>query len=202
MMDRPSITHVSRSPFDAILAAREVRRHAVVTRRKAHLVRTASAGLRARADGARVWARVTAASRRNVFVIAGASGDGVRRGPGRTRVVLVVDDHDDTRQMYVHFLEAMGVRTVEATTCAEAVARSKAGGVDAVVLDRRLEDGDGAEVCRVLKSDPRTRAMPVVVLSGRAQDGFVDADAYLLKPVLPERLLEELERLIARAESR
>ena len=131
-------------------------------------------------------------------MIVGGSDDGVQRSPGGTRVVLVVDDHDDTRQMYVHFFEAMGVRTVEATTCSEALAKTRSGGLDAVVLDRRLSDGDGAEVCRALKRDPSTQALPIVVLSGRAPDGSVEADAYLVKPVLPERLLEELERLFTR----
>jgi CheY-like chemotaxis protein len=115
----------------------------------------------------------------------------------RSTVVLVVDDHEDTRQMYVQFLEAMGVKAREATTCAEALASTAKGGIDAVVLDRRLPDGDGGEVCRKLKADPRTRGIPIIVLSGRAQDdSIVAADAYLMKPVIPDDLLREIERLV------
>src|SRR5437762_12600075 len=111
------------------------------------------------------------------------SGEPVHRPRGRTPVVLVVDDHDDTREMYVQCLEAVGHVPRSATTCADALAQARAGGIDAIILDRRLPDGDGADVCRTLRSDPRTRALPVIVLSGRAQDGPVDADAYLIKPV-------------------
>ena len=143
-------------------------------------------------------ARADVARRHQPRPISGGSDDEGLRTPGRTRVVLVVDDHDDTRQMYVQFLESMGLRALEATTCAEAIAKSTEAELDAVVLDRRLPDGDGGAICHTLKSDPRTRAVPVVVLSGFTRDSTIQADAYLLKPVLPDVLLEELERLFAR----
>jgi CheY-like chemotaxis protein len=113
-------------------------------------------------------------------------------------VVLVVDDHPDTREMYVEFLAAMGLETLEATTCAEALARVAASRIDAVVLDRRLPDGDGSEVCEALRKDSRTRSLPIIVLSGKEKDGAIPADAYLLKPVVPEALFAELSRLLPR----
>ena len=102
--------------------------------------------------------------------------------------------------MYVQFLDAMGYVSRSATTCADALAQARAGGIDAIILDRRLPDGDGVEVCRTLKTDARMRALPVIVLSGRAADGAVDADAYLVKPVVPEDLLQVLDRLLERRE--
>ena len=114
------------------------------------------------------------------------------------RVILVVDDHEDTRQMYTQFLDAMGYATLQAASCAEALALAVRGDIDAVVLDRRLPDGDGNTVCRALKDDPRTRTLPVIVLSGRERDASVSADAYLVKPVTPDLLVDEIERLIAR----
>jgi CheY-like chemotaxis protein len=116
----------------------------------------------------------------------------------KARVVLVVDDHEDTRLMYVQFLEAMGLKAVQATTCAETLTKARRGDIDAVVLDRRLPDGDGGQVCRQLKTDPKTRALPVIVLSGRPQDESIGADAYLMKPVVPDDLLKEVQRLVAR----
>ena len=113
-------------------------------------------------------------------------------------VVLVVDDHPDTREMYVEFLGAMGLRTPQATTCAEALATVAGQPVNALVLDRRLPDGDGSDVCRALRSDPRTRSLPIVVLSGKAKDESVDADAYLMKPVVPDALFAEITRLVAK----
>ena len=113
-------------------------------------------------------------------------------------VVLVVDDHEDTREMYVQFLEAVGHVVRSATTCADALAEVRAGGIDAILLDRRLPDGDGGEVCRQLKADPRTRALPVIMLSGRVAEDTIGADAYLMKPVVPDDVFRVLERLIAK----
>jgi CheY-like chemotaxis protein len=118
------------------------------------------------------------------------------RGTSHRPVVLVVDDHTDTREMYVEFLQASGMSPVGAHTCAEALERARAG-VSAIVLDRRLPDGDGADVCRALKNDPATRSITVVVLSGHAKDDSIAADAYLIKPIIPELLVATLERLLA-----
>jgi DNA-binding response OmpR family regulator len=92
----------------------------------------------------------------------------------------------------------MGFTILEATTCAQTVAACARGGIDAVVLDRRLPDGDGAEICQALKAGPR--ALRVVLLSGRQPDGATGADTYLVKPVLPDELCGHLERLLTPGE--
>jgi CheY-like chemotaxis protein len=112
-------------------------------------------------------------------------------------VVLVVDDHDDTREMYTTFLSSMGLEILEATTCAEALAAMPARAIDVVVLDRRLPDGDGADVARALKADARTQAVAVIVLSGQPASAGHAADVYLLKPVIPDTLYDEIQRLLA-----
>ena len=129
------------------------------------------------------------------MIAGGADEDGHARPRGR--VVLVVDDHADTREMYGQFLNTVGFSTCEAATCAEALARCRRGDIAAVVLDRRLPDGDGMDMCRTLKAETGTRHLPIVVLSGRQQDGATGADSYLMKPVVPDVLLRELERLLA-----
>ncbi len=98
--------------------------------------------------------------------------------------------------MYVQLLEAFGFDAVGATTCAEALAKARTGTFAAIVLDRRLPDGDGNDVCRALKADARTRALPVVVMSGKPQDEDVAEDVYLMKPVLPDVLVQTLRRLL------
>jgi DNA-binding response OmpR family regulator len=143
---------------------------------------------------------VTADARAQRRVIAGGAGNDVKRMPGHRSVVLIVDDHEDTRDLYSQFLDAVGFGVVEATTCAEALATARTARVDAIVLDRRLPDGDGGDVCRALRSDPRTRALPIIVLSGREQQDGIEADLYFLKPVVPDVLVTELERLIARGD--
>jgi two-component system, OmpR family, phosphate regulon response regulator OmpR len=118
--------------------------------------------------------------------------------PGQRLVVLIVDDHADTRELYSQYLDAVGFGVIEATTCAEALDKARAVGIDAIVLDRRLPDGDGVDVCRALRSDPRTHALPIIILSGREKQDDIEADLYLLKPVVPDVLVTGLERLIAR----
>ncbi|HYE90995.1 MAG TPA: response regulator [Terriglobales bacterium] len=112
-------------------------------------------------------------------------------------VVLVVDDHADTREMYVEYLNAMGLITREATSCATALSTVRGERVDAVVLDRRLPDGDGLDVCRELRRDPRLSTLPIIVISGKADDGATGADAYLMKPVIPDALFEQITRLVS-----
>ena len=124
--------------------------------------------------------------------------DGPTPSLPRDPVVLVVEDHADTRELYHQFLATMGFRVAEAATCAEALDQARRGGLDAVVLDRSLPDGDGIDVCRQLKADPRTSGLVIILLSGRAKAGDVDADAYLMKPIDPLVLAEELTRLIAK----
>jgi CheY-like chemotaxis protein len=116
--------------------------------------------------------------------------------PHSTPVVLVVDDHADTREMYTTFLATMGLVTLEATTCAEALARVATAAVDVLVLDRRLPDGDGAEVVRALRADARTRAVPIIILSGHPHEGTTGVDVYLVKPVAPDILYAEITRLL------
>jgi CheY-like chemotaxis protein len=184
----------------AVNCASARRAHAAArdTTERARSARHASRLLRARVGHALVWARLMTAWRQGTAVIAGgATGDG-RAPRGAVRVVLIVDDHADTRAMYAQFLGAMGFTILEATTCAQALAACARGGIDAVVLDRRLPDGDGAEICQALKAGPR--ALRVVLLSGRQPDGATGADTYLVKPVLPDELCGHLERLLTPGE--
>jgi CheY-like chemotaxis protein len=185
-----------RSACDAFAAARQTRAHTREIRARARSTRQISMWLRDLIDENLVWTRVRAAERAGTAVIAGgADGDGHARARGR--VVLVVDDHADTREMYAEFLTMMGFAPCEATTCAEALARCRDGGIDAVVLDRRLPDGDGMDVCRTLRAETGTRDLPIVVLSGWRQDDAGGADRYLMKPVIPDVLCRELESLLA-----
>jgi CheY-like chemotaxis protein len=169
--------------------------HMVDVRWNAVVLRGSAAALRVRARGLRLAPHVTG-TRGTRRVIAGGS-DVSHDGSSQRPVVLVVDDHADTREMYAQFLDVMGFAVLQASTCAAALEKAAATRVDAVVLDRKLPDGDGMKVCQTLKSDPRTSGLPVVVLSGRAQDDELGADAYFMKPVLPEMLAAELARLIA-----
>jgi PAS domain S-box-containing protein len=116
-------------------------------------------------------------------------------------LVLVVDDEDATRYAVRRMLEGAGFALREAATGADALAQTP--GCDLVVLDVRLPDMSGFEVCRRIKSDPSTRSIPVLMLSATYQtsdyrtEGLTSgADAYLTHPAEPPELIAWLRALL------
>ncbi|MEU4476940.1 SpoIIE family protein phosphatase [Micromonospora sp. NPDC023966] len=113
---------------------------------------------------------------------------------GGPATVLVVDDSRPKRYLLVSWLTRAGFATIEAENGAEALDRVRKDRVDLVVLDVRLPDMSGSEVCELIKeSRPST---PVIHVSAHAVD-VVDraqgltrgADAYLAEPIEPEELV-------------
>ena len=117
-------------------------------------------------------------------------------------LVLVVDDFPDNRDMYMQYLEFSGLRVAEAQNGHEALQQANALLPDLIVMDLSLPGLDGWEATRRLKADPRTRSIPVIALTGHAlaghSKGAIEAgcDAFITKPCLPERLLEEIRKML------
>ena len=120
----------------------------------------------------------------------------------RTPLVLVVDDFEDNRTMYAEFLSCSGYRVEQASNGVEAVELSQRLKPDVVVMDLSLPVMDGWEAIRRLKSDERTKRIPIIALTGHAlashSKGALEAgcDAFLSKPCLPDKLLEKVEILL------
>ena len=116
--------------------------------------------------------------------------------------VLLVDDYPDAREMYTEYLEFSGFEVVEAGNGMEALQRAAETAPDIILMDLSLPVMDGWEATRRLKADDRTRAIPVIALTGHAlaghSKGAMDAgcDAFITKPCLPERLLEEITSML------
>jgi len=116
-------------------------------------------------------------------------------------VILNVEDDSPSRFLKSRILERAGFQVVEAVTAADAVRSSSNDGLRLVLLDLRLPDGDGFQVCEQIKA---TRpGLPVVMITstyataqGR-QDGLAcGADAYLIEPVPAERLVQIVRRFL------
>jgi CheY-like chemotaxis protein len=108
--------------------------------------------------------------------------------------VLVVDDDEAKRYILTSWLRRAGHTVIEAATGREAL--DMVGAVELVLLDVNLPDMTGYEVCRQIKGNPRTAAVPVVQVSAtaitvadRAAGLTQGADAYLTEPTEPEELL-------------
>jgi two-component system, cell cycle response regulator DivK len=128
--------------------------------------------------------------------------------PGASTLVLLVDDYPDNRDIYVQFLTYSGLQVEEAENGHQALEKAFTLRPDVIVMDLSLPGLDGWEATRRLKRDPRTREIPVIALTGHALAGYskgaLDAgcDAFITKPCLPERLLEEIRAILAAARPR
>jgi two-component system, cell cycle response regulator DivK len=118
-------------------------------------------------------------------------------------LVLVVEDYQDAREMYVAYLQFSGYRVAEATNGEEAIERAQALLPDIILMDLALPRMDGWEATRRLKADERTRHIPVVALTGHALAGHADGareagcDAFVTKPCLPDELVAEIKRMLS-----
>ncbi len=113
--------------------------------------------------------------------------------------LLLVDDDSGFRALLRTTFEDVHVDVDEAGSAAQAEARIADARPDVIVLDVGMPGVDGLAFCRELKSDPDTRGIRVVLLTGMedVEDvaGAAGADALLLKPFRPLELLGVVERL-------
>lgn len=118
------------------------------------------------------------------------------------RTILLVDDHEDNRHALMMVLEREGYRVLGAENGREAVEVARTELPDLVLMDLAMPVMDGREAMRVLRDDPRTAGIPIVVLTAMAltvdrdrlvAEGF---DGLLVKPCMPRVLLAEVRRVI------
>jgi two-component system phosphate regulon response regulator PhoB len=122
--------------------------------------------------------------------------------------ILVVDDERDLVSLLDFNLRQAGFETVLATNGEQALQAVRRRAPDLVLLDLMLPDIPGTEVCRQLKSDARTKGIPVVMLTARGEEldrvvGFeLGADDYVVKPFNARELLARVRKLLARGGGR
>jgi two-component system phosphate regulon response regulator PhoB len=118
-------------------------------------------------------------------------------------IVLVVDDDAVILKLLRVNFELEGYEVVSAGGGAEALLRARDHPPDVVVLDVMMPGIDGLEVARQLRADPATAAIPILLLSAKAQVSDIDAgrelaDDYMTKPFDAGDLLERAGVLLAR----
>ena len=124
--------------------------------------------------------------------------------PDSEPLVLVVEDYQDAREMYSAYLQFSGYRVAEATNGLEAIETAIQLMPDIILMDLALPKVDGWEATKRLKSDPRTKHIPIVALTGHALAGFAEGareagcDAFVTKPCLPDALVAEIRRMLGR----
>ena len=117
-------------------------------------------------------------------------------------LILVVEDYDDAREMYVEYLSFTGFRVESATNGLEAIEMTQRLRPDLVLMDLALPKLDGWEATRRLKSDPATARIPVIALTGHALAGHAErareagCDSFITKPCVPDELVAEISRVL------
>jgi len=117
--------------------------------------------------------------------------------------VLYIEDNADNLLLVRRALEARGLRVLEAGDGLSGLAVVAQEHPDAVLLDINLPDVDGYEVARRLKSNPASRAIPVVAITAKALPGDAEralaagCDLYMSKPIAVRALWAALERLLS-----
>src|SRR5688572_4771553 len=125
----------------------------------------------------------------------------------KTRVmpkILVVDDEPDAVELIDFNCKAAGYEVVTASDGNEALKKARASLPDLIVLDLMLPEVDGLEVCKMLRRDPATSAIPIIMLTAKAAEidrvlGLeLGADDYQVKPFSPRELVLRVKKLLAR----
>ena len=121
--------------------------------------------------------------------------------------ILVVEDEPDIRELVRYNLEQGGFRVVEAEDGETALHKVRSEQPALVVLDLMLPEGDGLEICRILRGERATAALPIVMLTAKAAE--VDrvlglefgADDYVTKPFSPRELVARVRAVLRRSET-
>ena len=113
---------------------------------------------------------------------------------------LIVEDEQDTADAYREALRFSGVRALTVPTGREALRRAEELIPDLIILDYRLPDVHGRELCRQLRANPETRQVPILVVTASPQDDPDSEypDAVLTKPCLLPTLLAASRLLLSR----
>ena len=116
--------------------------------------------------------------------------------------VLIADDEHNIRHILDFSLHAEGFDVLSAHTGEDALALAREHAPDLIILDVMMPGKGGIETCRVLKKDPNTAMIPVILLTARSSKADREAgqeagaDDYITKPFSPQRVIEAVQELL------
>jgi DNA-binding response OmpR family regulator len=119
--------------------------------------------------------------------------------------ILVAEDDRDIADLIAHYVERSGWTCHTVVSGDEALACARRRPFDVLILDIMLPGMSGLEVCRALRSDPPTSALPIIMVTARAEEtdriiGLdVGADDYLAKPFSPNELVARIRAVMRRS---
>jgi phosphate regulon transcriptional regulator PhoB len=119
--------------------------------------------------------------------------------------ILVVDDEPDINNLIVYNLKKEGFSVTAAFEGEEALDSLKSGTFDLIVLDLMLPGIQGVDLCSILRRNPRTAHIPIIMLTARGElsdkvRGLESgADDYMTKPFSPKELIARIRAVLRRA---
>ncbi|GAA2864822.1 hypothetical protein Acy02nite_14090 [Actinoplanes cyaneus] len=119
--------------------------------------------------------------------------------------VLVADDDADIRDLVAFKLEQAGLEVITVGDGQAAVEQARTRRPTLAVLDVSMPLLSGIDVCRMLRADPATAGMLIIMLTARVQEQDVEggfsagADDYVTKPFSPRELVSRIQALLTRA---
>lgn len=118
--------------------------------------------------------------------------------------ILVVDDEPEALELVEFNLKKAGYDVLSASDGAEALNKARSALPSLIVLDVMLPELDGLEVCKTLRRDPATAAIPIIMLTAKAAEidrvlGLeLGSDDYLTKPFSPRELVLRIKKILER----
>ena len=118
--------------------------------------------------------------------------------------VLIVEDEEEIQELVAYNLSREGFRTSIAGSGEDALKKVRAERFDLVVLDLMLPGMDGLDVCRTLKKEEKTMAIPVIMLTAKGEESDIvtglelGADDYIVKPFSPKILVARIKTVLRR----
>jgi two-component system cell cycle response regulator DivK len=115
-----------------------------------------------------------------------------------SKLILVIEDHEDNRRIVRELLTSAGLEMIEATDGSEGVALARSHSPDLILMDIQLPVLDGYEATRQIKADPALRSIPVIAVTSYALSGdderayAAGCVAYVTKPFSPRQLLAKI----------
>jgi|SRR5713101_4539360 DNA-binding response OmpR family regulator len=120
--------------------------------------------------------------------------------------ILVVEDDPDIAELVARYLERDGYLVERVASGREGLDRIAAKPPALVILDLMLPEVDGLEICRLVRGNEKTAAVPIIMLTARAEESErivgleVGADDYIAKPFSPNELVARVRALLRRTQ--
>ena len=121
--------------------------------------------------------------------------------------ILIVEDEEDIQRLVAYNLAKVGFDTTGVVSGEEAIVKARESQPDLIILDLMLPGVGGLEVCRQLKQNEQTSAIPIIMLTAKGEDADIvagleiGADDYVTKPFSPRVLVSRVRAVLRRVDA-